>query len=96
MTKTNINDRRRQEYVEAYCENSRKIDYTELTEEYGLQTVFYDELPYREMNGYPVASDFVSPDGKAYDMASFSKLSNEEQKACRLRYYCYELDKQRN
>ena len=95
MTKTNINDRRRQEYVEAYCENSRKIDYTELTEEYGLQTVFYDELPYREMNGYPVASDFVSPDGKAYDMASFSKLSNEEQKACRLRYYylpcCHEL-----
>ena len=95
MTKTSINDIRRQVYMDAYCENSKKIDYRELTEEQGVQKVFYDELPNRVMNGYPVASDFVSPDGTAYDMNSYYKLSKEEQKACRLRYYylpcCHEL-----
>ena len=95
MYKTNINDIRRQNYIQEYCEYSRKIDYTELKEEHGIQKVFYDELPNRVMNGYPVASDFVAPDGKAYDMASYTTLSKEEQKACRLRYYylpcCHEL-----
>ena len=95
MNNTSINDRRRQSYVEAYCENSKKVEYTELDERLGLQKVFYDELPDRVMNGYPIASDFVAPSGKAYDMEGYFKLSSEEKAECRLRYYylpcCHEL-----
>ena len=95
MTMKSIIDQRRESYVGAHCENSKEINYTELTEEQGIQKVFYDELPEREMNGYPVASDYVAPDGQAYDMNTFILLSEEEQKKCRLRYYylpcCHEL-----
>ena len=90
-----IIDKRRESYVGTYCENARQIDYTELTEEKGLEKVFYDELPQKEMRGFPVASDFVLPSGEACDMNDYKKLSPEERKSCRLRYYylpnCHEL-----
>ncbi|MBO7178450.1 MAG: hypothetical protein J6V69_05050, partial [Clostridia bacterium] len=97
---TNVNnksilEKRRDSYVGIYCENAREINYTELTEEQGLEKVFYDEISSREMRGFPVASDFVLPNGKACDMNDYENLTPEEKKACRLRYYylpnCHEL-----
>ena len=97
---TNVNnksilEKRRDSYVGIYCENAREINYTELTEAQGLEKVFYDEISSREMRGFPVASDFVLPNGKACDMNEYENLTTEEKKSCRLRYYylpnCHEL-----
>lgn len=82
-----IKDKIIREYIEKYRENSTKIDYYKLGAEDGLTTYFYDELPQTEINGYPIASDFVSPDGKTVTVLDYQNLTKEEQKSCRLRYY---------
>lgn len=95
VTNKSILEKRRDTYVSTHCEDSRQIDYTELTEEHGVERVFYNELPEKVMRGYPVASDFVLPDGRACDMNDYEQLSPEEKKDCKLRYYylpnCHEL-----
>lgn len=87
MNKISITDKIISEYVDQYLESSKKIDYTELTEKNGIKTVLFKDLPHTEINGYPFASDFVSPDGTAYSMDTFEKLSPKEQAECQLRYY---------
>lgn len=82
-----ISDKYMQSYISAHMENSREIDYTEIPESMGLEKYFYDELPEKEVRGYPVASDFVAPDETAYSMTEYEKLGAEERKKCRLRYY---------
>lgn len=82
-----ISDKYMQSYISAHMENSREINYTEIPESMGLEKYFYDELPEKEVRGYPVASDFVAPDGTAYSMTEYEKLGAEERKKCRLRYY---------
>lgn len=86
MANNGINDFITQEYVDAYLECSRKINYTDLTEEDGLRTYYYDELPNVDAQGYPIASEYVL-DGKIYDMCDVERLSPEERSRLRLRYY---------
>lgn len=85
--KLSITDRLQKEYIDNYLENAEIINYTDLGQIKGATTVLYKDLPNTEMNGYPVASDFVDSDGNAYSVEEFAKLSKEEQKKCQLRYY---------
>ncbi|MGN1066887.1 MAG: type IV secretory system conjugative DNA transfer family protein [Candidatus Fimimonas sp.] len=87
MSKFSIVEEVRNKYIDEYLESSKKLNYTQLTEEMGVSTVFYDELPQKVMRGYPTASDMVAPNGKAYSMSELETLSEEERKKCRLRYY---------
>lgn len=87
MNKLSITEKIIGDYVEQYLECSKKIDYTELTEKEGLVKVLYKDLPNTEIKGYPIASDFVAPNGTGYSVEDFGKLSEEEQKACELRFY---------
>lgn len=87
MKKFSIVEDVRNKYIDQYLESSKKTDYSLLTEETGVTQVFFDQLPQMEMDGYPTASDMVSPEGKAYSMEQFAKLTPEEQSRCRLRYY---------
>ncbi|NCA67885.1 MAG: hypothetical protein EOM87_07475 [Clostridia bacterium] len=82
-----IIDKIGKQYIEDYLENSKVIDYTELTEEQGLQKILYDDLPRTVINGYPVASDFVNGNGEIIDTAEYEKLSPIEQAQYKLRYY---------
>lgn len=87
MNRYSIIDRLKAAYIDENLESAKKINYTELTKEQGVTTVFYDELPNTEVKGYPFASDYVDADGNSYDVEAFDKLTDEQQKACRLRYY---------
>lgn len=80
-------ERIRRKYIDEYLESGKKINYSELSKKDGVTTVLYKDLPNTEITGYPFASDYVSPDGKAYSMQEFTTLSQEEKKACELRYY---------
>ncbi|MBR7163284.1 MAG: type IV secretory system conjugative DNA transfer family protein, partial [Clostridia bacterium] len=80
-------ERLQKEYIDKYLENAEVINYTDLGKIKGATTVFYDELQDRNMNGYPVASDFVGADGRAYSVDEFAQLLEDEKKKCRLRYY---------
>ena len=95
MNKHSILEDIRNKYIADNMENAHKVHYTSLSKDDGLETVFYDELGEREMEGYPTASDMVGPDGKAYSMTEFEKLPDEVRKQCRLRFYylpkCHEL-----
>ncbi len=66
MNKLSITEKIIGDYVEQYLECSKKIDYTELTEKDGLVKVLYKDLPNTEIKGYPIASDFVAPNGTGY------------------------------
>ncbi len=74
-------------YIEENLENSCKINYTQLVGDPQVSIVLYKDLPNTEVNGYPFASDYVSPDGKAYSMEEFVTLSDTEKAKCELRYY---------
>ncbi len=75
------------EYIGNYMENGKKINYTDLCAENGLVTVLYDDLPYTEMQGYPVASDYVDDEGRAYSMDEYDALPKAKQAKCKLRFY---------
>ena len=87
MMNTSITERLQKEYIDRYLENAEIINYTDLCRIKGATTVLYKDLPQTEMNGYPVASDFVGSDGTAYSVDEFEKLPEEEKKKCQLRYY---------
>lgn len=87
METTSILNRIKGKYVDQYLESAKKINYTELTEKDGLVTVLYKDLPETEIHGYPVASDFISPDGTVYSVGEFDKLPKKEQILCELRYH---------
>lgn len=87
MNNSSITDRIRTKYIDEYLESAKKINYTELNEDHGLIKVLYKDLPKTELNGYPVASDFVAPDGTAYSVVDLDKLSEDEKKKLELRYY---------
>lgn len=77
----------KQKYIDENLESSKKISYTDLLEKDGVITALYKDLHEREINGYPIGSDFVSKNGKTYSCQEFSTLSNEEKENCDLRYY---------
>lgn len=87
MQKSSIIDNIRTKYIDEYLESAKKIRYSDLTEKDGLITAFYDELKNTEIEGYPVASDYVAPDGTAYSVDDFEKLTDSQKKKCRLRFY---------
>ncbi len=87
MYKTSIIDRIMRAYVDENLESAKKINYTELGDSQRLVKIFYKDLPNTEIDGYPVASDYVAPDGTAYSVSQFMALSDSEKKACELRYY---------
>ena len=82
-----ITDSIKQKYIDNYLESSSQINYTDLTEKDGLVKVFYDDLPNTVVNGYPIASDFVTQDGREINVEEFYALDEEQQKNCKLRYY---------
>lgn len=82
-----IIDNIRNGYIEEYLENSKKREYNKLTATDGLVTVMYKDLPNTEIDGYPFASDFVTPDGKTITVDDYKNLSKEDQEACDLRFY---------
>ena len=86
MANNRINDNITQEYVDKYLECGRKVPYDSLTEADGVRTYYYDDLPDVDVEGYPIASEFVV-DGKAYDMQAFATLSADLRRRARLRYY---------
>ncbi len=88
MERGSATDKIREKYIESYLENSQRINYTDLTpEKDGLITVLYKDLPHTVIDGYPIASDFVGPDGKTYSMNEVENLSPEDRAKCELRYY---------
>lgn len=87
MKNCSIIDQIKFAYIDENLESAKKVNYTELAKEHGVTTVFYDELPNTEVKGYPFASDYVDAAGNSYDVEAFDKLTDEQQKACRLRYY---------
>lgn len=87
MERISSADKIREKHIADFLEDSRLINYTELTEDDGLVTVLYKDLPHTEIDGYPVASDYVSADGKIYSMNDVADLSPEERAKCELRYY---------
>ncbi len=87
MNKSSVIDIIRNKYIDENLESSKKIDYSELTPEQGLVSAFYDELPNTVINGYPIASDYVSPNGEVYPVDRFNELSESKKKACRLRFH---------
>lgn len=85
--KISLVDQTRADYIDEYRENSKLINYTELTENDGLVTVLYKDLPNTVIEGFPIASDYLGADGKTYSMNDVENLSPEERAKCELRYY---------
>lgn len=90
-----LHEQRIRDYIERNYGYSGKISYEELAKGYGATTVFYDELDKIEVDGFPVSSDYMRPDGSPCSQQEFLELSAEEKSKCRLRYYylpkCHEL-----
>ncbi len=87
MIRGSITQDRTARYVDEYLENSSAINYTDLSAKNKHVSVFYDELYKTEIDGYPVASDYVDETGKVYCSEEFKKLSDEKKATCRLRYH---------
>ncbi|MBQ7408932.1 MAG: type IV secretory system conjugative DNA transfer family protein [Clostridia bacterium] len=82
-----VTDKIRQQYIDENLESAKKIHYTQTIGKYGVKTVLYKDLTNTEMQGYPFASDYVSPDGKTYSVDQFLTLDEQQKKQCELRYY---------
>ncbi len=87
MNKLSVAATIQQQYIDQYLESSKKLDYTELVNNPNLVTVLYKDLPHTNIQGYPVASDYVSPDGNSYTVEQFASLTPEQKSSCQLRYY---------
>ena len=75
-------------YIEQFFECSKKISYRDLTQNGdGLITVFYDDLPNTEVDGFPVASDFTDNNDVKYSYDEYIALTPKSQSKCNLRYY---------
>jgi len=87
MSKNNYSINIQEKYMNDYLESSRIINYTDLHEMPDCFTVLYKDLPKKEIQGYPFASDYVSEDGMTYSVDEFFTLPEEKRKECNLRYY---------
>ncbi|MBR2432842.1 MAG: hypothetical protein IKB23_07995, partial [Clostridia bacterium] len=86
MNTISIHEQRLKEYTDKHYGFNGKLYFNELSDS-EVEKVFYDELPQREMSGFPVSSDYVTPDGRSISQQMLSTLSPQQQKQCRLRYY---------
>ena len=73
-------------YIKDNLENNEILSFLNYEEE-GAQRFFFDELKDTEIHGFPFSSDFVDKNGKSYSYAEFAKLSLEDKKECRLRFF---------
>ena len=87
MKNLSVTDKIRESYIEEYLESSKSVDYSEIIGKYGVEAVLYKDLPKKEMDGYPFASDYVAKDGTTYSVEQFLELDekirlkkNEEEK----------------
>lgn len=87
MKNLSITDKIRESYIEEYLESSKSVDYSEIIGKYGVEAVLYKDLPKKEMDGYPFASDYVAKDGTTYSVEQFLELDEKTRKKCDLRYY---------
>ncbi len=87
MNNSSIIESVKAKYIDEYLECAKKIKYTDLTAADGMVTVLYKDLKDTEIDGYPIASDFVGKDGTTYSVEDYALLSKEEQQACELRFY---------
>ncbi len=87
MDKLSIRDSILKKYIEDNLNDSKRIDYTELTKKDGLVTILYKDLATTEMQGYPIASDFVGPNGETYTVKDYDTLDESIKKQCELRFY---------
>lgn len=72
-------------YIAENKENSKVVEFKDIKDE--LESYFYDELNDKEVKGYPCASAFENSEGKILNYDEYSKLSDEEKKNHRLKYY---------
>ena len=68
-------------------ENADLLYYQDLKKQGLLESCFYDDLPKTNIKGFPVASDFSDEEGNSLDYEQYSKLSPEEKKRYRLKFY---------
>lgn len=87
MQNNSFTENIKKSYIKENLENARLIDYSLLKGTEGYLSVFYDELKESEIDGYPYASDFVTPDGTVYNGKEYESLTDEIKKNCRLRYH---------
>ncbi len=87
MIRGSITEERLSRYVDEYLENSTVIKYTDLTAKRKHVSVLYKDLPNTEMEGYPVASDYIDETGKAYSTEEYRRLSPERKEKCNLRFH---------
>ncbi len=87
MNRESVINKVTQDYIDQYLESAKKINYTDLKEKDGLTRHLYKDLPNTLINGYPIASDYVAPDGTAYSVAEFQTIPENLKKECELRYY---------
>ena len=87
MSKKSYTELIREEYSQKYLEMSKKISYLDLLERDDCEVALYKDLPSTNIDGYPVASDFVDKDGKSYNNEEYLKLDKDKQKECELRYF---------
>ena len=72
-------------YIAENKENSKVVEFKDIKDE--LESYFYDELNDKEVKGYPCASAFENIEGNILNYDEYSKLSDEEKKNHRLKYY---------
>lgn len=87
MNKQSITEKYISVYKEKYLENSKKIDYSEVSDYFKTETYFYDELNEKTVNGYPFASDLVDPNGNVYSMDNIDNIPSDIKEKCRLRFH---------
>ena len=73
-------------YIKDNLENNEILSFLDYQQE-GAKSYFFDELNNIEVHGFPFSSDFVDNQGNSYSYAEFAKLSLEDKKACRLRFF---------
>ena len=73
-------------YIKDNLENNEILSFLDYQQE-GAKSYFFDELNNIEVHGFPFSSDFVDSQGNSYSYAEFAKLSLEDKKACRLRFF---------
>ena len=73
-------------YIKDNLENNEILSFLDYKQE-GAQSFYFDELNKQEVRGFPFSSDFVDSQGHSYSYREFAKLSLEDKKACRLRFF---------
>ena len=75
-------------YIKENKENSKVLDFKDVKN--NLESYFYDELNEKDVSGYPCASAFENSNGDVVSYEEYSKLSEDDKKDYRLKFYYHE------